>query len=475
LDLGTVNQPHICDIIKSLKSKGSLDIDGISTNLLKAIKIEISTPLAHIFKLSLETGIFPSKLKISRTVPIFKAGDPKLCDNYRPIALLSAMSKILEKVVSIQLVNHLDRNNLIYEHQYGFQRSKSTEHSLVHAVNFIGNAMNENKYALGVFFDLKKAFDVCSHEILLMKLERMGVRDTALLWFRNYLSNRKQIVDINGHRSDEKGIEISILQGSILGPILFLIYINDLHSVTSLLSLMFADDTFCLKSGPVLNTLIIDVNNEINKMALWFRADENLTLDKHIKHLANKLSRAMYCIKRPKNALNLKGMISLYYALIHSHLTYCPIILACTSKANITRIHKIQKKALRIITQSTYNAHTGPICIALNILPFNKIITLAQMLFMHSIEYNYAPSSFNNIWRKINERELNVTLRNNDRYITPYPRIDIFKRTPLYACPNEWNQGGDIIHQNNRITFSIALKDKLLCELEEEHIQTNMQ
>jgi hypothetical protein len=261
LDLGTVNQPHICDIIKSLKSKGSLDIDGISTNLLKAIKIEISTPLAHIFKLSLETGIFPSKLKISRTVPIFKAGDPKLCDNYRPIALLSAMSKILEKVVSIQLVNHLDRNNLIYEHQYGFQRSKSTEHSLVHAVNFIGNAMNENKYALGVFFDLKKAFDVCSHEILLMKLERMGVRDTALLWFRHYLSNRKQIVDINGHRSDEKGIEISILQGSILGPILFLIYINDLHSVTSLLSLMFADDTFCLKSGPVLNTLITDVNN----------------------------------------------------------------------------------------------------------------------------------------------------------------------------------------------------------------------
>ena len=106
LDLGTVNQPHICDIIKSLKSKGSLDIDGISTNLLKAIKIEISTPLAHIFKLSLETGIFPSKLKISRTVPIFKAGDPKLCDNYRPIALLSAMSKILEKVVSIKLVNY---------------------------------------------------------------------------------------------------------------------------------------------------------------------------------------------------------------------------------------------------------------------------------------------------------------------------------------------------------------------------------
>ena len=126
MDFGTVNQAHICDIIKSLKSKGSLDIDGISTNLLKAVQIEISHPLAHIFKRSLETGIFPNKLKISRTVPIFKAGDPKLCDNYRPIALLSSISKILEKVVSVRLVGHLEQNNILYNHQYGFQRHKST-------------------------------------------------------------------------------------------------------------------------------------------------------------------------------------------------------------------------------------------------------------------------------------------------------------------------------------------------------------
>jgi hypothetical protein len=116
-------------------------------------------------------------------------------------------------------------------------------------INFMGNAFNENKYAVGVFFYLKKALDVCSHEILLMKLERMGVRDTALQWFKNYLANRKQKVDINGKLSEERGIEISIMQGSILGPILFLCYINDLHTVTSLLTLMFADDTFRLKSG----------------------------------------------------------------------------------------------------------------------------------------------------------------------------------------------------------------------------------
>ncbi len=105
----------------------------------------------------------------------------------RPIALLSAISKIFEKIVSVQLVNHLQDNNIIYDHQYGFQRHKSTEHNIIHTINFISTAFNENKYALGVFFDLKKAFDVCSHEILLMKLEKMGIRGTALEWFKNYL------------------------------------------------------------------------------------------------------------------------------------------------------------------------------------------------------------------------------------------------------------------------------------------------
>ena len=141
------------------------------------------------------------------------------------------MSKILEKIVNVKLVNHLELNNLIYEHQYGFQRNKSTEHSLLHAFNFIGNSLNENKFCAGVFFDLKKAFDVCSYDILIMKLEKMGVGGIALEWFKSYLSNRKQFVDINGNFSSEKDIETCIIQGSILGPTLFLAYINDLYLV----------------------------------------------------------------------------------------------------------------------------------------------------------------------------------------------------------------------------------------------------
>jgi hypothetical protein len=176
---------HVCDIVKSFECKSSTDLDGISTKLLKSIIDVICVPLAHIFKTSLETGIFPNKFKYSRIVPIFKSGDPKSCDNYRPIALVSAISKILEKIVAVRLTNHLQLNDLLYKHQYGFQRNMSTEHILIHVINFISNALNNGNFCIGVFLDLKKAFDICSHDILLKKLTKFGINDLELAWFRN--------------------------------------------------------------------------------------------------------------------------------------------------------------------------------------------------------------------------------------------------------------------------------------------------
>ena len=182
----------ICDILKSFESKKSVDIDGINTNLLKYLNTTISTPLAHIFNLSLKNGKFPSNLKKSRVVPIFKAGDPKNCDNYRPISLVSAISKILEKIVAIKLTNYLDINKLIYNKQFGFQRSLSTEHNLLHLTNFVSKAINDDEYCIGIFLDLKKAFDVVNHKILLKKLKNLGLKGTSLLWFESYLEGRSQ-------------------------------------------------------------------------------------------------------------------------------------------------------------------------------------------------------------------------------------------------------------------------------------------
>ena len=139
----------------------------------------------------------------------------ELCDNYRPISLQNSIAKILEKIVSTQLVNHLELNNLLYKHQYGFLRGRSTEQTLLHLTNKIGKAIS-------LFLDLKKAFDVCSHDILLMKLKKLGIKGKTLHWFASYLKNRVQYVDTNGSVSSPQNINISVLQGSILGPILFL-------------------------------------------------------------------------------------------------------------------------------------------------------------------------------------------------------------------------------------------------------------
>jgi hypothetical protein len=271
-------------------SKKSPDLDGLCLSFIKTIIHYIADPLAHIFSISLSKGIFPEKLKESRIVPIFKSGDPSNYDNYRPISLVNTLSKILEKIVSIKLTNYLQLNNLIYEHQYGFQRGLSTEHNLTHVINYICNAINDNNFCVGVFLDLRKAFDVCSHDILLKKLKKLGIEGNELEWFRSYLSNRKQRVEINNHRSKEKVINISVLQGTTLGPILFLCYINDLHLCTNLSLYKFADDTSCLSQGNNINDVIKFMNIEMQKISNW------LTINK----MALNISKTKYIIFRAR-------------------------------------------------------------------------------------------------------------------------------------------------------------------------------
>jgi hypothetical protein len=179
MEFENIGPSFLCDIINEFVPKKSFDIDGISMNLVKFISTSISVPLAHIYSLSLRNGIFPEFLKISRVVPIFKGGDPELCDNYRPISLVKTFAKLLEKIVSKKLTHHLKVNNIIDPLQFGFQSGLSTEHNLLQLTNFVTNVLNENKYAIGVFLDLKKAFDVVPHSILLKKLKYYGMKNNV--------------------------------------------------------------------------------------------------------------------------------------------------------------------------------------------------------------------------------------------------------------------------------------------------------
>ena len=165
-------------------------------------------------------------------------------------------------------------NDLLYSHQYGFLPNHSTEHNLLQICNYVSTALSEGMFCMGIFLDLRKAFDVCSHSILLNKLKKMGIRGKTHDWFKNYLAGRSQKVEINGQLSDSLDLNISVIQGSILGPILFLCYINDFWRSTTLFSVLFADDTTCLAKGKNLQNLTQYVNGELKKIANWFLSNK---------------------------------------------------------------------------------------------------------------------------------------------------------------------------------------------------------
>jgi hypothetical protein len=176
-------------------------------------------------------------------VPIFKSGDKNVMDNYRPISLVSNFSKIIEKIVCNRLTTFLETNNIICNEQFGFRKNHSTVHPMTQFMNFVSNAHNDKEHVIAIYCDLRKAFDTVDHNILFKKLQKIGIRGSELLWFKNYLTGRKQFVHINGTNSSLLDILLGVPQGSILGPILFLIYINDLPLCSALKALLFADDT----------------------------------------------------------------------------------------------------------------------------------------------------------------------------------------------------------------------------------------
>ena len=182
----------------------------------------------QILKKSFDTGEIPRQLKTAKIIPLFKSGDKTQLDNYRPIALLNMFSKILEKIVCIRLTMYIENNNFLSKDQFGFRRDHSTLHPVIHFLNKITDSFEKKQHTMAIFCDLQKAFDSCNHAVLLGKLERLGVGGVELLWFKNYLCNCEQFVSINKASSSLKIIENGVPQGSTLGPILFLLYINDL-------------------------------------------------------------------------------------------------------------------------------------------------------------------------------------------------------------------------------------------------------
>ena len=437
---------EIESIIESFDSSKSVGPNSIPPKILKIIAPEISIAIANICNKSFKTGTFPDQLKISKINPIHKKESRLKISNYRPISLLSNINKIIEKLMFTRLYNFLETNNCIYKLQFGFRAKHSTNHAILSITQQIQEAINKDKIAIGIFIDFQKAFDTVNHSILLDKLNHYGVKGSANKWFESYLNNRKQFVTINGINSDTTNIKHGVPQGSVLGPLLFLVYINDLHhSIRDSKTFHFADDTNLLftteknerNSNPVRrlnsdlkalnqwliankislnpaktemiyfrkkNTEIPELNVKLNGIKLTPKSqikylgltfDEHLTFEPHINLMNAKLKRANNLLAISRHYLPQNLLKQIYYSQFHSHISYgCQV---WGFKINsISKTFLLQKKAIRLMSFANKDAHTDPLFKKLEIIKLQDIITSINVLFVHKILNGESPTFFNN-------------------------------------------------------------------------------
>ena len=270
-----ITEETTMEILNNLKPKPSCGYDGISTKLLKTCKLEICKPLTLIINQSLSTGIFPDSLKVAKVIPLYKKGDKAILGNYRPISILPSISKIFERIIFNQINDHFTSHDLYYNGQYGFREKHSTQLAALELIDRITHELDLGNTPINIYIDLSKAFDTLDHNILISKLQHYGFKGAALQLLISYLSNRKQFVQYGDTLSQKTDILMGVPQGSILGPLLFIIYINDMANSSVLFKFInFADDTTLITNLNNEDTRNESLNDELTNFHNWLRANK---------------------------------------------------------------------------------------------------------------------------------------------------------------------------------------------------------
>ena len=466
-----------------MKNVGS-GFDKINAKIFKLTYSAILDKLVYFINICLTHGKFPSMLKLAVIKPIFKSGDKRLMTNYRPISMLPYISKILEKVIHCRLSEHLEINNILCPNQFGFRKGFSTYMPLLLLQDKVMKAFESNNISCAIYLDLKKAFDTVDHKILLQKLKAYGITDMFLSIIESYLSSRYQCVEFKNVRSSLRQMSIGVPQGSILGPLLFILYINDFPQIsTKFTSLLYADDTALLfeaKSPHALQKLLDD---EFPKVCNWFQInklslntdktcfqiynksnqevdvnvklrgdhirevetvkylgvfiDRNMKWNNHVIHISSIISRNIGILNRSRYFLNTKHRYLLYNSLVLPYLNYCCLLWGNTTKTLLNKLFVLQKKAVRFIDNQPRLAHSTPIFAKYKIIKVSDIARQQIIVVMYNVINQNTPSSISSLFTlaQPNQRET----RSVKHFTEIFTRKSYRTTTIAWLGPRLWN------------------------------------
>ncbi|KAJ8017557.1 hypothetical protein HOLleu_44948 [Holothuria leucospilota] len=511
-----VSEEFVMKEVLSMSPGKSTGLDEIGCKVLKTALPVILSSLTYIINLSLKEGVFPQEWKHAKVTPIFKKGDVHDICNYRPISVLPIVSKIIERAVHKALYEYLSKNKLLCDNQSGFRPAHSCETALINMVDTWLENIDKGLYTGIILIDLSKAFDTVNHDILLNKLKVYGCSNHALTWFTSYLSDRKQSVQIKNMLSKCSDIKIGVPQGSILGPLLFTLYINDLPNVLRYGRVdMYADDTTLSVSGGNINDierkltvdmaeitkwinknklalnvaktkcmlltssqrrrfldrggdLHIEINNTriecVDKVkCLGVMIDKDLLFHEHVSSVSSNCLKKIGLLKKSSSLLDSHHLSMLYNAFILPHLNFCSTVWADKHKGDTSKLSSIQRRCARIISGAEWDTPSSRILNELRWIPIDEQFFFNRSIMMYKILNDISPPYLKRNFTKLQNVHPYCTRRAKQDLVLPRCRTSLYAKSFTVRGTTSWNSINDEIRNSKSVeTFKRRPRQDIL-------------
>ena len=474
---------EIMNICKSININKASCVDNVASEILRDAFLAVPDKLCLLFNNCFTNAIIPTTWKCARVTPLPKSGNSQTVSNYRPISLLPLLSKLIEKIVHRRLYDYLMEFDLLDKRQGGFRPEHSIVKTCAYFTEDLYQAINNNEITIAVYIDAMKAFDTVNHQILIKKMQKIGIQGNFLGWVKNYLSDRKQCTIANDIVSDVHNITCGVPQGSVLGPLLFILYINDItNSVVNSKVSMYADDTVLYISHKKVETAITLIQSDLNGLYTWCNRnklyinckktkyclygmrssvkkskmrdiqlslntyilervcsykylglilDEHLNYNKQIKEMNKLVSHKLYLLSKVRKYLTTAACINIFKTMVLSLIEYCDIVYAGTSATNLTKVDGLFYRGLRICLDSKNRMSRKLLCTECKVAPLEDRRCAHLLLFVHKQLENK---------QLLKKKVVNTRLQTGPVFNTYKPSNEKAKSSVFYRGAIKWNE-----------------------------------